>query len=468
MKLYPYQVEGKNRLLHDGRLILADEMGLGKTVQVLAAIQERELCALIICPKTVATVWAYHAKMFNLSYAIVEGSRDERTRIIEDSRKRDITIINYELVHTGTDESPRHALDLMRQKFDVIVVDEAHRIKTRPKRRKDGTQKGKTVAVILKLTVKWKCPLVWLLTGTPLDLEPKDAFVLLHVIDKAKWSSAWKFYRLYCELEDDGWGTKVSGCKNPELLAHDIEPYVLRREKKDVAKQLPPKIYNLIPLALHPEQEKLYWKTKKATKSLHNLSMDERWQFADANFMDLRRLCLDPVLIHTGYKHKSPKAEWLLDFIQDVGSDRIVLFSFFASWIKRLYILLRDSKFMPGMVVGGQGFNERQEELDAFERGDTQVLLTSIRAGGVGLNLQHARHVVFTDLDYNPSVNEQAEDRLHRIGISVSPNVYHLVHPGTIDQGIYNLVQERRDVNKYIMDRLAKDTDLDVFVGGGV
>lgn len=426
--------------------ILADDMGLGKTLQVITYLQseyeEKGSCQrphLIICPASLVYNWESELQRFapQLPVRVIAGTAAERKREIEAVEDGDICITSYELLR-------RDVVQYENIIFGCQVIDEAQYIKNH------STQASKAVKLI-------RSSFRLALTGTPVENRLSE---LWSIFDYLMPGFLYGYDRFRKELEQ------------PIVLSHDeaslerlkklIGPFVLRRLKGEVLRDLPDKIEKNMFTRLTGEQQKLY------DADVQKLQMKLSGQ-SDAEFNTskievlaaltrLRQICCDPSIFLEGYKGEAAKMELCMDLIENAAESghKILLFSQFTTLLDQLRQRLSRTGVSYYVLTGATKKEERARLVSAFNRDDTQVFLISLKAGGTGLNLTAADVVIHFDPWWNLAVQNQATDRAHRIGQKNVVSVYKLIAKDTIEEKILELQEQKRQ----LADQLLTGGDL--------
>ncbi|MDZ4860714.1 MAG: DEAD/DEAH box helicase [Candidatus Hydrogenedentes bacterium] len=451
--LRPYQRTGTDFLVWAaqtfGGALLADDMGLGKTLQVLAALTALRATAaekrpsLVVCPASVMSNWQREAERFapSLRTLVLErgkGRRDQYDTLDE----YDLVIKNFALT--------RRDADLLRaREWLMVCVDEAQAIKN------PGSEIARTVK---SLNAGHRIAL----TGTPIENRLTD---LWSIIDFAvpSYLSAQRVFEARAK--------SGNAAQHAQALRARLRPVVLRRLKSEVAPELPPRIEERRECVMTSGQRTAYLAEVKKTRLLLEgtktdaISGKERFQVLAA-LMRLRQICCDPALIGLSGLG-SGKVDELMDLLPPLleAGQKILLFSQFVKMIERLEPELRRRGIKTFKLTGAT--TKRQALVDAFEMdAEPSVFLISLKAGGTGLNLVSASHVVLFDPWWNPAVEAQAIDRTHRIGQDKTVVAVRLITQDTIEQRIAELQERKsaiaRDVfNEDSFNRQLTRSDLD-------
>jgi len=453
IKLRPYQKKGVDFLQKRDKAVLADEMGLGKTLQALFAAApfgiNKSTAVLIVSPKSVRNIWVEELRKIGFTsntYTEVLGTKLERTKTIANFFKRfkkddlpfqiRFLLVTYDQVRLHREHLTSGTLLLPSKSWDVIILDEAHYIKNR---------KAKRTKAVKAIPAKRK----WILTGTPLQNTPDELWSLLNFLDRKTYSSYWKFVYRYCNVRVDQFGHHIEGGRDLDKLAEEIQPFFLRRTKEEVAPELPPKIYQTYKVYLNNRQKQVYEELRKEGLSqLDTGAVDVTCILA--LFTRMRQICLSTELIGDENREPTPKEELILDLLRQNADSKSIVFTCFAKWARRLKRLLNKSSV--ALYLGDTSESERVETLYRFKLGDVQTLISTLQTGGVGLNLEFVDLAIFADKAWNPTHNQQAEDRLHRITTVRSPLIVSIVTKGTIEEYIETKLKHKIDWHKQVLE----------------
>ncbi|MGL4609903.1 MAG: SNF2-related protein [Trueperaceae bacterium] len=434
--LRPYQEQGLAWLqfLREYNLngILADDMGLGKTLQALAhVLAEKEAGraegpSLVVAPTSLMHNWQSEAKKFapDLNVIVLHGK--ERKQHFKDIAKADLVLTTYPLI-------VRDALELEKHKYHLLILDEAQYVKNAK------TNSFKTVA-------SFKANHRLCLSGTPLENHLGELWSLFNFLMPGFLGNSDKFKRLYrTPIEKNGDDTRQ------RQLAKRVKPFILRRDKAMVAKELPEKSEFIVPIQLEDDQRDLY---ETLRVSMHERVREEitkkglarsQIMILDA-LLKLRQSCCDPRLVSVKEAKKvkgSAKLEWLRDTLPGMLEDgrKVLIFSQFATLLGLLEDTLENLEISYAKITGQT--KDRPTQIEKFQSGKVSVFLITLKAGGVGLNLTAADTVIHYDPWWNPAAENQATDRAHRIGQDKPVFVYKLITSGSIEEKILKL-QERK------------------------
>jgi SNF2 family DNA or RNA helicase len=433
-EMYGYQKYGSQFLATMPNSILADDMGTGKTKQALdAAASLNPNRVLVLCPKTLTYNWLAEVEKWHpeLSAGVVP---DHKTRSVKygDGRKEfwdtmpEIVIANYEKLQIAD-----WPYDIP---WDILILDEATKCKN------SKTQTYKNVKRIIKKTKH-----TWALTGTPLEIRLPELFSILGLLRPAILGNYMRFVNQHCLLD---WSGNVTGAKNLELLRERIGPFMLRRTKEEVLKQLPEKVYQNVYIKLSDPEQAAY----KAFTAEFNNWLDEQGISGGGDPMiqtlRMRQFCCTPE-IFTKDLGKGSKFSALQGIIEG-WPGKIVVFCFFEEVITMLHEWLDCH---PEAVISGKvPSNQRIPRVDAFNKGKLGKVMVSTDAGGMGINITGADLIIHYDQIWNPQKMHQREDRLHRIGQTSNVTVMNMLCMDTIDYGMWLINQERDQLFKDVID----------------
>lgn len=409
--------------------ILADDMGLGKTVQTITYLlsekEEGKLTSpsLIVAPASLLYNWQIEIEKFapSLKVAVVIGSKLEREEIVEAHKDVDVLVTSYATL--------RQDFDIYNeQTFHSLILDEAQMIKNA------ATKTFQTIETL-------KADHYFALSGTPIENKLEELWSLFRILMPGFFPPLRRFKQL-----------------PTESIAMMIQPFVLRREKKQVLKDLPDKIETDLYSHLTEEQKTVYVAhLRQMQKSLVGMSKKELNQNRIsilAGLTRLRQICCHPKLFIEDYEGNSGKLIQALDIIQTAKSNgrRILLFSQFTGMLDILEEALAKKEITTFYLRGSTPISKRQEMVDRFNRGDKDVFLISLKAGGTGLNLTGADTVILYDLWWNPAVEDQATGRAHRMGQKKKVEVWRLISEGTVEEKMNRLQAEKKELFQQVLN----------------
>ena len=411
--------------------ILADEMGLGKTLQIIAVLlaekQEGSIgTSLIICPASLVYNWAeeFHRFAPELTVCPVEGNQTERNEIIEHGGKWDVLISSY-------DHLKRDVQAYEEKVFLYEVLDEAQFIKNQ------STASAKAVKVI-------RAKHRFALTGTPIENRLSE---LWSIFDFLMPGFLYRYETFRKEMEKP---IAKEGSEKASLrLKRMVSPFILRRLKTEVLKDLPEKVEESHIVRFGEEQQKLYDAQVLRMKNLLEKENEESFRKSKiqilAELTRIRQICCDPALLFENYDGGSAKMEACMDLVRSAmeGEHRILLFSQFTSMLDLLKERLGQEKIPYYEITGATPKKERLHLVSEFNNGDVPLFLISLRAGGTGLNLTGADIVIHYDPWWNAAAQNQATDRAHRIGQQKPVTVFKLIAKDSIEEKIQQLQEKK-------------------------
>lgn len=442
--LREYQISGYNWFKTLDYLgfggILGDEMGLGKTLQTITLLlSNKGSKSLIIAPTSLIYNWNNEFKKFapNMKIAIANGSKEEREKLLKEYKEYDVIITTYNLL--------RRDIDIYNMEFDYCILDEAQNIKN------SSSQNAKAVKTI---NAKRR----FALTGTPIENSLMELWSIFDFIMPNYLYDEKRFTSRYFRRLEEG----------PEIiqeLNRLIKPFILRRYKKNVIKELPDKIEKRLYVPLSEEQTKVYETYSKYVKDLIAKKVEDL-EFTKSKIeilsyiTKLRQLCLDPSVVMEDYNGDSGKIDSFMELIEQSVSEnhKILVFSQFTSVLKNIGKTLEKNNFKYSYLDGSIPSIDRMKMVEEFNNGENSVFLISLKAGGTGLNLTSADIVIHFDPWWNPAVEDQATDRAHRIGQENVVEVIKLIAKGTIEEKIVDLQDTKRElISKILGDDLSAD-----------
>ncbi len=435
-----YQVTGYRWLrtldAHHFGGILADDMGLGKTLQVIAVLlavreeeQEENRPSLIVSPASLVYNWKEEIRRFadSLKVAAVTGTRKERKEIIENRENADVLITSYDLLK-------RDITMYEDASFRFLVADEAQYIKNHT------TAAAKTLKLVHADTR-------YALTGTPIENRLAELWSIFDFLMPGLLYSFEEF-RSGIEMPIVKTGDEEARGR----LRRMVTPFILRRKKSEVLKDLPEKLEELRYAHMESRQQKLYdAQVVRMRRKLESTSDDDFRKGKIeilAEITRIRQICCDPSLLFMDYDGQSAKKELCLELIDSLidGEHRALVFSQFTSMLERLEEELRKKGIEYYKITGATPKERRVELVREFNEGTVPLFLISLKAGGTGLNLTGADVVIHYDPWWNLAVQNQATDRAHRIGQTKVVNVYKLIVKGTIEEKIVEMQESKRQL----------------------
>ncbi|WP_309018810.1 DEAD/DEAH box helicase [Pelagicoccus sp. SDUM812003] len=440
--LRPYQksgVEWMSRLLRNGcHCLLADEMGLGKTVQVIALLlanRKEGQRALVVCPASVVPVWISEFAKFAPQLKVGRFGPKPRGK----DKELDVSVISFAMLRTRIER-------ILRETYEFAIIDEAQFIKNPDSKASRSCRRihaNKRIA----------------LTGTPIENKPLDIWPTFQFLMPGLLGSRQQFERLYAE--------------NPGAfkarLKTQISPFMLRRTKKEVALELPDKVIMTQTCPVTPAQAREY--SRICTEGIARLGDDlgsalRTNRFATLSLLTrLRQASCDPQLlpwVEAGIEDSGKLMVLLEKLIEVLGTGhKVVIFSQFVRFLARVREMIEASfPELPIFELTGSTQNREQPVREFQESSQTAAMLVSLKAASVGITLHSADYVFLLDPWWNPAVESQAIDRVHRIGQTNTVFVYRFIAEGTIEEKIQALQAEKRDLFDSLISESNQGADL--------
>ncbi len=451
VNLYSYQRKGALFAAKAGRCLIADDMGLGKTIQSIAAVEilartvgvER---VLVIAPTSVKHQWKQEIERFaDRSVQVIYGSLHKRREAYKTDTFYKIT--NYDVIH-------RDGKTIAEWSPDVIILDEAQRIKNWKTRRAQSVKKLQSEYAIV-------------LTGTPLENRLEELHSIVEFVDRFRLGPLFRYLADHQQLDEFG---KVVGYHNLSQISKTLEPILLRRTKDEVLKELPERIDQHLFVEMtreqwehHEDNRMIVAKIVAKWRRLGYLTESDQRKLMIA-LQNMRMSCNNTFLLDKKTDHgvKPNEAILLLEELLEESNTKAVIFS---QWIgthqliiDRLEAAKMDYVFYHGMLT----IQERNKLIQRFQEDPKCRIFLSTDSGGVGLNLQHASVVLNMDQPWNPAVLEQRVGRVHRLGQRRNVRVVHFISQGTIEHGMLEVLAFKKAVFAGVLDG-GEDA---VFLGG--
>ena len=444
MILRPYQVAGYQWLnyLKDIKWggILADDMGLGKTVQALSFMEyykkdTGKIKALVVCPTTLIYNWENEIKKFtpSLTYRIHHGST--RTRVKEELTDHDVTITTY-----GTLRSDIKLL--MGVELDYVILDESQAIK-------NPSSKVTKAAGLLNAKNRL-C-----MSGTPLQNNTFDIFAQMNFLNPGMLGTM-EFFRQEFAIPIDKFGEQ----DRKEHLKKILYPFILRRTKEQVAKDLPEKQEMILFCEMEDEQRNIYDAYRNDFRNqilgtIETQGIQKSQLTILQGLMKLRQICDSPAILNEQEKfenHSIKLDELAREITENIGNHKALIFSQFLGMLALIKAKLDELGVKYEYFDGSTSAPDRQTAIESFQNNEeVRVFLISLKAGGVGLNLTAADYVYIVDPWWNPAVEQQAIDRTHRIGQTKNIFAYRMICKDTIEDKILLLQEKKRALAKDII-----------------
>ncbi len=423
--------------------ILADDMGLGKTLQMIAVLLAAKEAAetgisLIVCPASLIYNWCEEFARFapSLRALPLVGSKPERQTLLADAFRDeipDVLVTSYDLLKRDIDSYEDYT-------FNTVVLDEAQYIKN------PSSAAAKSTKIV-------KSAHRFALTGTPIENRLSE---LWSIFDFLMPGFLYDYETFRRELEVPITSHEDRGAA--ERLRKMVAPFILRRLKGDVLKDLPEKLEEVRYAAFEDSQRKLYDAQVAHMKDMLRTATDAEFSRSKiqilAELTRLRQVCCDPSLYVENYRGGSAKREALKTLVENAidGGHKMLIFSQFTSMLALIEEDLREAGISYFVITGATPKEERMKLVKRFNNDDTPVFLISLKAGGTGLNLVGADIVIHYDPWWNLAVQNQATDRAHRIGQTRVVSVFKLIAKGTIEERIVEMQETKKDLADEILN----------------
>ena len=441
-KLYPYQKEGVIKAAKAGRVIIADDMGLGKTIQAIAVAEflAREFQisnVLIICPTSLKYQWKSEIRKFTeRTVRVIEGTIEKRQKQYKSDEF-------YKVASYGVGLNDINYLN--DAEFDLIILDEAQRIKNWKTKTAKGLKQLKSQYAIV-------------LTGTPLENKLDELHSIVEFINPYKLGALFRFLDKH-QIKEDGTG-KVIGYQNLNQISKVLNDILIRRTKNEILRQLPERIDKNYFVDVTDEQWEIHQDYDYIVARLVNkwrrlgfLSEKDRQRLLIS--LSCMRMVSDSTYVldqETRYDKKIDELVILLREIFESGDDKIVIFSQWERMTRLVGRELREMGIGFEYLHGGVPAIKRKDLIDNFRDDPEKRVFLSTDAGGVGLNLQTANVIINLDLPWNPAVLEQRIGRVHRLGQQKPVRVINLISKGTIENRILGVIGFKKSIFEGVLD----------------
>ena len=445
--LRPYQKAGFDWMVRlsswDAGACLADDMGLGKTLQTLSFLLYRaaEGPSLVIAPKSVAPNWKREAEKFTPSLNLtVLNSQRNKQKTISEAGPGDVIVTTYGMLLSQLE-------NLREPLWNVICLDEAHQIKNKNTRSSSAA-----------MSLKAKSRLI--LTGTPIQNHLGDMWNLFQFINPGLLGPWQEFMDKYINNQD----LETQHSKLHELTS----PFILRRTKEEVLDDLPEKIsYNHL-IELSDDEMLIYERCRTDAETLFSKEVQKtdkpKLKISFFEMLTKLRLIANSVsLAFPDWTKGSSKVDALmeiLDTITSVPENQVLIFSQFTSFLDIVKEKLQKEGIEYQYLDGQTSLKEREKQVEEFQRGERQIFLISLKAGGLGLNLTAANYVILLDPWWNPAIENQATDRAHRIGQKRAVTIIRMIAAQTIEEKILKLHEKKKELAEKMLEGTAESSSL--------
>ncbi len=425
----PYQLAGYNwlRFLYEHQFgaCLADDMGLGKTLQTIMLLQtlkDKVKKVLIICPVSILYNWKNELEKFSdLTWSIYYG--DER----EFKSEAKVILTSYGLMKKESFST------FAEEHFDILIFDEVQHLKNI---RSLGANAARGIKSRFRIC----------LTGTPVENDLSEFYNIMDLCVPGVWG-------------DLGLVRSASKNKNRLLARRTVKPFILRRTKDQVLKELPEKIENHVFLDFSQEEKDFYHQKLNSIRANMVSTGSKRYGEVLKSLLEMRQLCL----WQKQPQFQSTKIDFLMENLEQLVTEghKTLVFSQFTTYLDMIENKIRVAGWKMARIDGSQTIKKRTEQVELFQNGDAQIFLISLKAGGFGLNLTAASYIFLMDPWWNPAVERQAIDRAHRIGQENKLTVYRPIIKESVEEKVLVLQQSKRELFR---DLMAEDDD-DYFSG---
>jgi len=411
--LLEYQKTGVSYLCLNKRAMLADDMGLGKTIQSLAACEQvGKFPVVIVCPSSLKLNWLQEIKKVSNRTSELISKKSEKSTA-------EYFVINYESV-------VKYIALIKKLNPSVIIFDESHYLKnSKAKRTKACLEISQDVEYIFSLT------------GTPILNKPSELISQLEVLGRlSNFGGYWNFIQKYCGAKNTDWGWDHSGATNLKELSNALHSScMLRRLKENVLPDLPRKRRTKLPISL---------KSKKDYEKELNQYLDFTSGSSYSKAIQISKL--ESLRKYVAMSKLPMVNEWISNMVEQ--NQKVVVFTYHIDVQEELI-----KEFPAAATILSKDKQEtRQANVDRFQNDpDCKIIICSLRTAAVGITLTAASNVAFVETDWTPSVNDQAEDRCHRIGQSDSVNAWYFIVEGTIEEYIWNVLERKRELVESVM-----------------
>ncbi len=439
-ELRPYQEDGVlwlDRLYNWGvGACLADDMGLGKTIQCISILLKhaKNGPALVLAPASVCNNWVNELTRFAPTLNIVFLGLQNREDTLSQLKANDVMIVSYGIVQSNPDL-------LSLRDWNILILDEAHAIKN---------AKSVRSKAIMKVNAKFRIAT----TGTPMQNHLGELWNLFQFMNPGMLGSNEQFNKKFVQ------GNNTDGSQNRKKLNKYISPFILRRNKNDVLDDLPEKTEITLKVALSDEERAMYEVLRQ--EAVEQLSDNKDQSGAKhlqilAEITRLRQMSCNPALVVPECNISSSKLKALENLVEELigAKHKALIFSQFTKHLSLIKKMLEKKGISYQYLDGSTPAKKREMAIDNFQNGQSDLFLISLKAGGVGLNLTAADYVIHMDPWWNPAVEDQASDRVHRIGQKRPVTIYRIIAENTIEEKIIKLHHDKRD----LADKLLADTD---------
>lgn len=457
-ELRDYQLAGFDwaaRLSHWGAgACLADDMGLGKTMQALAMLLYRggDGPGMVLAPTSVCLNWQQEALKFtptlNIKIFGQASNTNEREALLDKLTAHDVVVVSYGLLQRESDM-------LQKVHWHTIVADEAQALKN-------------PLAQRTKAAFALKADFKMVTTGTPIENDLTELWSLFRFVNPGLLGNFKRFADRFAQPMENAKEDRLKAHKAAQSLKTLIRPFILRRMKNQVLTELPSRTEITVKVEMS-EKEKSFYEALRLN-AIDNITEASQLKGGEqrikmlAELMQLRQACCNPKLVTPELDIHSSKLEALDELLEELhlNGHKALIFSQFVGHLKLIEAHVKSRGFSYQYLDGSTPQRQRQQRVEAFQRGNGDLFLISLKAGGSGLNLTAADYVIHMDPWWNPAVEEQASDRAHRMGQKRPVTIYRLVTKNTIEEKIVELHQHKRDLADKVLSGNEVATKLSV------
>jgi len=446
-ELKDYQLQGVKFFLSVNRCILGFEAGLGKTLTAINCMKTiKAKKVLVVCPSYLKYNWEDEInKWSDYTNTIINGTPTQREQGYKDFKEnnKNILIVNYEQIRYKVTKGENNKVtnkeikihkDVLEPIWDLIIMDECHRLKGRDSQVSEG---------MLKLKSRNKL----MLTGTPINKCETEIWKLLRILDKQRFTSYWKFAEYYCNVEDGFYGKEIKGLKNPQEYSKLLNRYMLRKKKEDVI-DLPDKVIKTIKIDLSPKQLKLY---KQAEKDYLNPKGDVIESDVE-KFIRINQIVQNPAILDG--QNVSSLTDTAIEILQD-NEEKFIIGCVYIGMSELTYETIKKAfpKRDVFLVNGTINNKNRHEIIENWKKKRNSIIITTIKAMSEGLNLDICDNMMYLDYDWSNVANSQFSNRIHRMTSTRQKMYYHLIVRKTVSEyKYYKLMNEDHQMSKALND----------------
>lgn len=432
-ELFPFQKKGVDFLLANRRCLLSDDMGLGKSVQAIEAVAQMPgdvVNVLVICPASLTIMWERIARQWFGENVCVVQLKETKKAVALTGRVR-FVLCSYNYI-----QKPEKVARINKLKWHIVIADESHALKNWTNKTTKGFR-----AIVDRTTAY-----IWMMTGTPATRNAADYFTYLKVIESEKWGTLSAFREMFCNKVRDYWsgGYKYEGMKDGkprEILRLAFSKVMLRRLKKDVWKEMPEKLVSVLPVFVN--QDRIF----------ENLESENEVKAILKNLRDPSKpiQVLPPSIMRALMKIGEGKVDAAIEYILNCN-EPIVVSCCHTEVLHRIKKGLLAAGKKSVSVTGQQSRMGKDNAVMDFQEGVVDIILVNIKAGGVGITLHRARHMLIVEQYWSPAVMEQMIDRIVRIGQQAPcVQITHLIASGTLDEDVMDALEYKARFMKKVM-----------------